>query len=487
MSREDRLIWERVWTDPIKTPILTADHVKYIKDVFINCLRDVFARDPDFTYIRAEDGIFPAFDNENLGIVVTDVYTYNTEFLPAVTIRIGSSNLVPVSFNQNQKTYSYHRSSDGSLQTLWQEFSGLYDTSVTVNIHTWDPLAREELVTRIALLFKHILRDQLYVDFGVFVKGVSVSGETETPWSQDNNDMIFSQSISVDVLSGWNNRLPVGDKLESINMQIIGDVAPHIYPPNEPKGGPCGGGGAWKGTPTQEDLIRSNRVDWIDEIRTCPELVLEDALVWNTDINQFELTSDWCEILINSCGLTITEVADQINTGSWLREELLRAANSFRETADVRRKNKGSAFKSGTPSTGYTYKFTDGITIKPNNTVVFPGNITVSTIGVVYFPTSKITADRDDNVSAPANVDIDAWANPFTATVLEKLEAFQFCLILLEVVSPTRQSQQDLGELISEFVATLVDPNQIVYMENVRTNVDSYMKNKYLINKQSHI
>ena len=489
MARENRLIKERVENQPIKTPILTADHVKYIKDTIIQVLRDVFSRDPDYTYIKAPDGIFPDFENESLGIVITDVFAYDVEFLPAVTVRINSSNLVPVSFNQNQYTYNYVRNEHGQLIPVWREFSGLYDTSVTLNIHTWDPGAREELVTRIALLFKHVLRDELYADFGFFVKGVSVGGEAETELNGHDELMIFSQSVNIEVLTGWNNRLPVGDSLEGINLQIIGDAAPHIYPPGEPKGGPCGGGGAWKATPTQEDMIASNRIDWIDEIRTCPELVLTDALEFDTFLDTFVLKDDWLQILTVNCGVTLEKAQDQINIGSWLRESLIQSADLYRQRAKTFRANKSSAFKFGSPSTGFRYRFSDGTIITEDNTVIFPDNIRVNGNNVAYFPASDVRVDEFNNVThTQANVNIDAWANPFTATTLERLEALQFFLVLLEVNSCTRQSPTDLNTLIDDFIGTLdpLDPiqaHQIAVMQGTKANINDYLTNKFLLNK----
>ena len=483
MAREDRLIRERIETQPIKTPILSTDHIKYIKNTIIDALRDTFSRDPDYTYIKSADGIFPEFDNENLGIVITDVFSYDVEFLPAVTVRINGSNLMPVSFNQNQFTYDYGRNEQGQLVPLWQEFSGLYKTSVTVNIHTWDVLAREELVGRIAILFKHVLRDQLYADFGLFVEKVSVGGETETDFRGDEL-MIFSQSVTLEVLTGWNNRIPVGESLEAINIQIMGDAAPHIYPPGQPKGGPCGGGGAWKVSPTKQDLEDSNRVDWVDEIRNCPQLVLVDALEFDLARDMFILTNDWYQILITNCGVIVEEAATQINTGSWLREALLEAADKYRQKAVTLREHKTSGFKSGSPATGFKYRFSDGTWVLVDDTVVFPGQIEVQVDGTARYKVSGVTIDPQNNVTAAPNVDIDAWANPFTAMTLEGLDAFQFFFVLLDVNSPTRQSPMDLNKLVDDFVSTLSDAHQIAVIEGVRSFINDLLKSRFLLNKQ---
>ena len=445
MARENDLIRERVENQPIKSPILSINHVSSIKDTIIEVLRDKFSRDPDYTYIKAPDGIFPDFENENLGIVVTDVYAYDAQFLPAITVRVNSSRLVPVSFNQNQYTYDYAIDpTTGAKIPVWQEFAGLYETNISINIHTWDTQAREKITERVAVWIKHILRDTLYADFGVHVKAVSVSGESETELNGHDELMIFSQSVSVDLITNWTNRIPVGDALESINFQIIGDAAPHIYPPGEPKGGPCGGGAAWKATPTKQDLLDSNRVDWLDEMRTCPVLVLTDALIFDTIRDTFILTDDWFQILTVNCGIKFEEAQSQINKGSWLRESLIQSADAYRQRAKTLRNNKNSAFKFGSPATGFRYKFSDGTLITENNTVIFPEKIRVDSIDTVFFPVSNVSVNSTGTVThSEANVDLDAWANPFTATELKEMDALQFFLVLIEVDSVTRQSPPD--------------------------------------------
>lgn len=493
MAREDRLIKERVDQGPLPYPILTTDHVKYIKDTIISSLRDMFSRDPDFTYIKAEDGVFPDFDNENLGVVITDVFGYTVNFLPAITIRVNGGSLMPVSFNQNQFTYDYHRDPvTGALTALWQEFSGLYDSSVVVNIHAWDPQTREELVTRLAILFQHLLRDQLYADFGLFVwKPVSIGAEVETPWTQDPNDMIFSQSISFQVLTGWNNRIPVGPPLEGINLQIIGDAVTPEPPEGVAPGGPCGGGGRWRVSPSKQDLEDSNRVDWADELKDCPELVLEDALVWDDATDMFIVTEDWLEVLQSCGGVTIEQAIAEVNAGAWLREEMINTAERYRAQAEVKRANKTQGLASGSPG-NMIYRLPGSIVIKADDTVVFPNGVTVALDGTTNFPVSKITVGSENDVTAPGNVDLDAGMSftpegdptyPFTATTFDGLSARNFFLILIDVKSPVRESQYGLNKLIDEFVADLTDPNQIASIEDVRTYINDLLQSRFLLNK----
>lgn len=489
MSRESRIIREHINSDRIVNPVLTTDHVEYIKNVLIDSLRDVFSRDPVYTYIQDPATGEPMWQdpgnqaegiNPNLGIVIRDVYDYEVEFLPALTIRVNGGNVTDVSFNQNQFTYDYQRDENGEYVRdsfgrpipIYQEFSGIYTTTAVVFIHTFDTLSREELVSRVAILFKHVLRDQLTADFGLFIQGVSVGGETESPY-QEGNDMIYTQSVNLEILTGWNNRIPVGPELEAVNLQIVGDG---VTPSD-----------SQRATPIKKDVENSNRIDWIDETRTCPELALADALEFEEDGYGLELkvTRDWIEILSRYCGVTIEEAIQQINSPSNLRRILEQTADKLRQKAIGRRKNKHQAIRTGSPSVGFTYRFSDGVIVLPNDTVVFQNNIRVTSVnsvvtsmGIVVNAASEITLPTNGENS---NIDLDLYADPFTATTLEDLTAWNFFLILLFVNSTARQSIMSLNRLIDDYLATLTDSAQITFVENLRDEIVNLSEHRFLL------
>jgi hypothetical protein len=472
LAREGRLIHERIDREPLTTPTLSVGHVEYIKDTIISALRDVFSRDPDFAYLRAPDGVLPDFDNPNLGIVITDVFGYEVEFLPAMTIRVNSGTVKDVSFNQNQFTYDYQHDENGKPVKdpigrpipVYQEFAGIYETNATINIHTWDPLAREKLVTRAAILFKHVLRDQLYADFGLFVQNVAIGGETESPY---NNDHIYSQSVSIDILTGWTNRIPVGPPVECINFQIIGDAVS----PSKP------------GTvvPSKKDLEDSPRVDFLIEMHMIPELVLEDALVWSPSLSTFIITQDWVEILQRG-GITIEESIIQINTGSSLRQGLLESTIALRMKANTARANKKQGMQSGSPDVGFAYKMRDGTRILVDDTVILPNNVRVAVDQKVTLISGTVI-EPDNEILISSNIDLDFGTDPFTATSFTDLTAYNFFLILLFVDSPARQSIMGLNKLIDDFANFIAVPAQVTVLENIRSEINALSEHRFLMGK----
>lgn len=493
MAREERLIRERALREKPPYPILNTDHLVHIKDTMINILRDIFSRDPEFTYIREVDGILPDFENPNLGLVITDVYSYEVEFIPAITVRVNNSNLTPVSFNQNQGTFDYLRNEDGSLAKdaygkpipIYEEFAGLYKSSVTLLITTWTPLDREKLIAKVAIIFKHLLRDQLYADFGLFVESVNVGGEQELAYS---NDHLFSQAVTVDVLTSWTNRIPTTDEVvEGINLQIVGDAARPVEGKDDPRRAPD----CTRATPTKRELEESTRMDWVDTIYPTPELFLEDAIEFRDVAGSPEafVTQDWLNVL-DSIGVTIEDAIIAINGQPSIRERLIEHAKESRMTATKARKSVSSGVVKGNPGDGFTVKTKHG-TVGPDATVYLPDGTVIQPDDTVITgtlssssPEYQITPSNDVIVPIGADsnpvVDIDAGSKPFTAMSLDDLDAFNFFMIILFMETTAAQSPRGLNKLIDEFVATLTDANQITNMEDIRTQVNAIVQSRLL-------
>jgi len=461
MAREDDQIRERGNSIPPSHPILSTNHVVYVKDVVINALRDMFSRDAEYTYIRENNGILPDFENPNLGVVITDVYSYEVVFLPAITVRVNSSNLVPISFNQNHSTLDYQRDGYGQLVhdnygrpiPIYQEFAGLYKTSLTIGIATWTPLDREKLVTKVAIFFQHLLRDQLSADFGFFAENVSVGGESEQEYS---NDYIFSQTVNVEALTQWTNRIPLGEELLAINLQIVGDMTEN--PP----------------LPTKKDIEESSRVDWLDEIRIVPDLDFEDALLFDVAENDFFLTEDWLTVLSETEGLTIEDVILQINGDPSRGEALIEKVELGRQIAAraVEFKVRGKpSMVSGSPGDGLRWKMQDGSIVFGDNSVLLTNGLTIEPNGTAI-TRSGIIISPDNTITSPNNIDMDSASEPFTALSMENLTAYNFFLILLYAKTAAGQSIMSLNSLIDEYV-TQLEPAQVTILENIRTQINA--------------
>lgn len=496
MAREERLIQERTNSEYLPYPMASTNHIVHIKDTVIKAMRDMFSRDPDFAYITTPDGMLPDFDNPKLGIVIIDVFNYEVEFLPAVTVKIDNSKLVPVGFNQNEFTYDYAMDKDGHCVRdalgrpipIYKEYAGMYESSITLNVHTWDPLSREELVTRIAFMFEHQIRDQLYADCGLFVQSVSVGGEAESAYS---NDYVFSQSIALSVLTQWTNRIPVGKDLLAINLQIIGDAVTARDPHDPTKAHP------YLVTPSKQELEESDRIDWVTEIKAVPDLLLTDALRYDTVRADFFVTQDWVDILLN-LGVNISDAIIQINSDSSLKEKLLRLTSVYKHRASVARSTTSAAFRSGS-SGSPKYRFNDGTIVFADSSVLFTNGVKVladNTIilnnGIKIFTDNRVYIPNNDNFGASGSsivsyLDLERWVNPFTATNLNDLTAFNFFLVLLYVDSVARQSVWGLSKLITDYLNTLTEVVQIDKMSQIKTDINALTQYRILHGHIFHV
>jgi hypothetical protein len=95
-------------------------------------------------------------------------------------------------------------------------FAGAYEGSINIEIKTRDLRARDDLVDLISLLFIDIAFDDLQ-KAGLIVKNVSSGTSSET---QDRNDFIFSQTITLQIRSEWRRHLPIGNIIDIINTSI---------------------------------------------------------------------------------------------------------------------------------------------------------------------------------------------------------------------------------------------------------------------------
>jgi len=248
-------IWEREHAYVPPREYIVDTHVDAIKNIVIDGLRDLFMKHQTYEYVPRTDDI-PGPDLCKTGIVVTDVYSYEQRFLPVITVRVNTSNTHHISFNQNVGTEGYLMDEDGNLTKdsygrpipIFYEYAGAWDSSVTLNISAESTIEREELVTFCSVIAINLLRDYWRFE-GMFVKNVTVGGESEAPFA---NDYIFQQTVTLDVYSEWTRRIPVPSAvIEGFNYQI------RVVDPND----------------SSDSKYDTNLVT--------PAFVVENAIFWN--------------------------------------------------------------------------------------------------------------------------------------------------------------------------------------------------------------
>lgn len=234
MARESIFIDEITQSEIPQFELVVSTHADVIVDIFVQALRECFARHPIYTYVPREDEAGPNF--EQTDIIIVDKYTEEALFLPTITTNFNSANTRWLQFSQSpfntvlkpqmNADGSIKRDSRGNPEPSHFEYTGAYDSSITFNISANDTLEREELTNLLHVLLAESLRDQLMVR-GVFVKNVTAGGSTEVPYRED---YIYQTTVTAELYSEWKRIIPVGEKLKSIgyDINVIGrdDIQP---------------------------------------------------------------------------------------------------------------------------------------------------------------------------------------------------------------------------------------------------------------------
>lgn len=219
----------------------------YPKELVIATLRDFFSRDHYYSYRHDQWG-FPQTpdhtdlpqsagfdDNITTRLFIGESYRFDVAYFPAVIVRHGGSSSVPISINRETAGikwgYMIFEDGYGNIKKFPNPehfiFAGAWEGSINIDVLAKDLRARDDLVDLISLLFVDIAFNDLQKS-GLVVKGVSAGSPSET---DDRNDHIFRQTVTLQIRSEWRREVPIGNIIEMINMGI---EFGRLYPPDSP-------------------------------------------------------------------------------------------------------------------------------------------------------------------------------------------------------------------------------------------------------------
>lgn len=208
----------------------------YPKEIIIATLRDYFSKDIYYRYVADQWGFPKTADHTDLPlgsgmqnnsttrIFIGEAFRYDGIFYPAILVKSGGFRYVPISINRNTGTvsYEYRDYIDGYGNSFIYKvpanyvFAGAWEGSISIDVITRSLRSRDDIVELVGLCFADIAFEQLY-RAGVIVKPPSISGPSE---SEDRNDKLFRQSITIDVRTEWRREIPVTNVVELINFSI---------------------------------------------------------------------------------------------------------------------------------------------------------------------------------------------------------------------------------------------------------------------------
>lgn len=212
------------------------------KEMFIETLRQWFSQDSYYHYTADEFG-FPKtpdqtnlelgaglYDDSTTRIFIGEYYRLDTRFYPSILVKMQGSKYVPISMSRNKGfvqwrnvVYTDGYGNETILSTPdYFSLSGAWEGNIAVDVTARSMRARDELVELLSILFTDLRFEDMQVA-GIFIKGgANIGAPTEM---DDRNDHLFKQSVSFEVRTEWERRIPISSVIDAINVCVdIGNI-----------------------------------------------------------------------------------------------------------------------------------------------------------------------------------------------------------------------------------------------------------------------
>jgi hypothetical protein len=206
--------------------------IVYPKEIIISTLRDAFSKDSYYRYVKDSFGFANTTDHTDLPLdaglhndlttrlFIGENYRKNAIFYPAILVKSGGSKSVPISMNRNSGSIEYEPIiyQDGyGLETIiskpkYMVTAGVWEGSIIIDVLSRSLRARDDLVEFIGMFFTEISFDNIK-DIGIVIKPPSIGSPSET---EDRNDKLFRQSITLEIRTEWCRKIPVSNIIEAI-------------------------------------------------------------------------------------------------------------------------------------------------------------------------------------------------------------------------------------------------------------------------------
>lgn len=228
--------------------IIQASMLVYPKEVIIATLRDFFSQGAYYHYSKDQWGFANTTDHTDLPpgadlprgpgahpelsstsnlstrVFIGENYRYDGIYYPAILVKSGGSKYVPISINREQGAVQYEDIlfEDGyGNQTVISRPSkfvtaGIWEGSIIIDVLTRSLRSRDDLVELIGMCFTEIHFDSLY-DVGIIVKPIVIGSPSET---DDRNDKLFRQTVTLDIRTEWRREIPVGNLIDAILFTV---------------------------------------------------------------------------------------------------------------------------------------------------------------------------------------------------------------------------------------------------------------------------
>ncbi len=216
--------------------VVQSTALAYSKDMIITILRDFFSRDSYYHYAKDEFGFAKTvdhtdlplnaglFDDSTTRIYIGENYRFDGIYYPALLLKANSIKYVPLSAYREGGATIYestvYEDGYGNQKIINTPksflYAGVWEASFSIDIFTRSLRARDDLVELVLLCFSDIMFDSLR-KAGIVIKPPQATSASE---SDDRNDKLFKQSITLDARCEWRREIPVENIIDAIFFSL---------------------------------------------------------------------------------------------------------------------------------------------------------------------------------------------------------------------------------------------------------------------------
>jgi hypothetical protein len=227
--------------------VVQGSMLVYPKEVILATLKDSFSKDSYYHYSKDQWGFCNVTDHTDLPlgadlpygsigstsspndllstrVFIGENYHHDGIYYPAILVKSGGSKYVPISINREKGSVNYDNiiyvDGYGNKKEIKRPISfitaGVWEGSIIVDVITRSLRARDDLIELIGLYFSEIHVDSLY-DVGLIVKPPNIGAPSE---SEDRNDKLFKQSITMDIRTEWKREIPISNIIDAIFFTV---------------------------------------------------------------------------------------------------------------------------------------------------------------------------------------------------------------------------------------------------------------------------
>jgi hypothetical protein len=217
--------------------IVQLSFIRYPKDLIIHTMKEFFSKDSYYHYVRDEYGFAKVNNHTDLDIAagihddlttriwIGEKQRFGVINYPSILVSFSSAKHVPISMSRDvarvdyittQYVDGYGNSKNIQVPDAFV-LSGAWEGTISIDVLSRSIRERDDLIELIAILFTDLAWSDCY-RAGVAIKqNISIGSPGE---SDDRNDKLFKQTLSLEIRSEWGRRISVLNTLDTINFCV---------------------------------------------------------------------------------------------------------------------------------------------------------------------------------------------------------------------------------------------------------------------------